>query len=589
MAEGSGLLDHRGQPIQSTYKKASPPKLGEAFGSRWDSNSAMSIAQMPGGGILQFNLDRLTLSDFRMMRDHYQVNASLSVLTFMIHQLDWKIECDNERIRKHVQDNMDRIWTQLVRAIGQAFWSGYSPSILQWDNDLTGRTVQLTKVKDLRPEECAVHWKLVDGWAPPDFPNKPKIRVYDGIDQIGMSWPVPTENTFWYPLLMENGDWYGRKLLRPAFTSWFFSILIHLFSNRYFERFGEPMPVGRAPYDDEIDINGKKVAGRDVMLGILQNFRSRGVVVLPSERSVVGNNVDYDYQIEYLESQMRGADFERYLTRLDEEISLALFTPLLMLRTADVGSYNLGTTHAQVYFQMLNALAGDMKQYIDKYIISRMVDYNFGLNAPRATIKFRKLGDEKSEMVVSLLQQLVAAGAAKPDLKELGEIAGLSLEEVEVITSDPNQDPNADPNADPNSKEDPAGKNADPKSKDGKGKASDSKGGSSGGGSSKASGRAAEAMYERLEAQFSKAFREGTFGNGFEPSVGFRRQFEDGLRSEGVTPERAARAYAIAEAIVADVATLGSDAFPSVEDVMRVVKHGITAAIGDAQNATNQE
>lgn len=585
MAEDSGLLDHRGQPIRSTYKKASPPKLGEAFGSRWDSNSAMSIAQMPGGGILQFNLDRLTLADFRMMRDHYQVNASLSVLTFMIHQLDWKIECDNERIRKHVQDNMERIWTQLVRAVSQAFWAGYSPSVLQWDNDLTGRTVQLTKVKDLRPEECTVHWKLVDGWAPPNWP-KPKIRVYDGIDQIGMSWPVPTENSFWYPLLMENGDWYGRKLLRPAFTSWFFSILIHLFSNRYFERFGEPMPVGRAPYDDEIDINGKKVPGRDVMLGILQNFRSRGVVVLPSERSVVGNNVDYDYQIEYLESQMRGADFERYLTRLDEEISLALFTPLLMLRTADVGSYNLGTTHAQVYFQMLNALAGDMKQYIDKYVISRMVDYNFGLNAPRAVIKFRKLGDDKSEMVVSLLQQLVAGGTAKPDLEELGNIAGLTLTEVKEVTAvDPGQDPNQQDGK-------PEDKNADPKSKDGKGKGSDGKGGDSGSGGSggsKASGRAAEAMYERLEAQFTKAFREGTFGNGFVPSVGFRRQFEDGLRAEGVTPERAARTYAVAEAIVADAAALGSDAFATPEDVMRVVKHGITAAIGDAQNATNEE
>lgn len=564
-----GLLDHRGNPIQSSYKKASPPKLGEAFGSRWDVNSSTTIAQMPGGGILQFNLDKLTLADFKMMKDHYQVNASLSVLTFMIHQLDWKIECDNERIRKHCQENMERIWTQLVRGISQAFWAGYSPSILQWENDLTGKTIQLTKVKDLKPEECCVHWKLVDGYAPPEYANKPKIRVYDGIEQIGMSWPIPTENSFWYPLLMENGDWYGRKLLRPAFTSWFFSILIHLFSNRYFERFGEPMPVGRAPYDDEIDINGKKVPGRDVMLGLLQNFRSRGSVVLPSERTPVGNNVDYDYQIEYLESQMRGADFERYLTRLDEEISLALFTPLLMLRTADVGSYNLGTTHAQVYMQMLNALSGDMKHYIDRYILSRMVDFNFSPTSPRATIKFRKLGDEKSEMVVSLLQQLVAAGAAKVDLNELGEIAGLSLTEVQEVTSEQQEDPKAKPEG-----------------KDGEGEDPDSKA-RDGGGESQASRRAVEAMYGRLEAQFGKAIREGTFGNGFVPSVGFRRQFEDGLRAEGVSAERAAHAYAVASAFVGDAAAMGPDVFGSVEDVMTVVKHRIAAVVEDAKNGAS--
>lgn len=583
MEQGSGLLDHRGRPVQSTYKKAAPPKLGEAFGSRWDMNSATQITQLPGGGLIQFNLDRLTIADFKMMRDHYQVNASLSVLTFMVHQLDWKIECDNERIRKHVQDNMDRIWTRLVRAISQAFWAGYSPSVLQWENDLAGRTIQLTKIKDLRPEECDVNWKLVEGYAPPGY-IPPKIKVYDGIQQVGLPWPIPTENSFWYPLLMENGDWYGRKLLRPAFTPWFFSILVHLFSNRYFERFGEPMPIGRAPYDDEVDINGTRVPGRDVMLGLLQNFRSRGAVVLPSERSTVGNNTDYDYQIEYLESQMRGADFERYLMRLDEEISLALFTPLLMLRTADVGSYNLGTTHAQVYMQMLNALAGDFKEYVDKYILSRMVDYNFGLNAPRAVIKFRKLGDEKSEMVVSLLQQLVAAGAAKVDLVQLGEIAGLTLEEVKEVTAPDGQDPNQQ---DPN-KQDP-NKNTDTKSKDGSGKSSDGKGGSSGSGSSggsKASRRALEAMYERLRAQFTKAFREGTFGNGFEPSLGFQRQFEDGLRSEGVTPEVAAHAYARSVAFVADVAALGAASFPSVEDVMNVVEHGLDAAVEDAKNAT---
>lgn len=562
---GPGLIDTHGRPLSTqNYKKASPPKLGEAFGSRWDS-SDFAYAQLPGAGILQFDLSRLTLADFRMMRDHYQVNASLSVLTFMVHQLDWEIECDNAKIRDHCQGNLERVWTKLVRAISQAFWAGYSPSILQWENDLSGRSVQLTKIKDLRPEECAVNWKLVDGWAPNPF-VKPKIKVYDGIQQIGMSWPIPTENTLWYPLLMENGDWYGRKLLRPAFTSWFFSILMHLFSNRYFERFGEPMPIGRAPYDEELDINGKKVAGRDVMLGLLQNFRSRGVVVLPSERSTIGTQTEYDYTIEYLESQMRGADFERYTMRLDEEISLALFTPLLMLRTADVGSYNLGTTHAQVYLQMLNALAGDMKEYIDNYVLARMVDYNFSPTSPRARIKFRKLGDDKSDMVVALLQQLIAAGKAKVDLNELGDIAGLTLTEVKEVTAD--GDPEQDPTKDP-------AENPDAGAKDGKSKGSDGGSKSKGGGETKASRRAVEAIYGRLEAQIIKAFREGTFGNSFVPSLGWQRKFEDAFRSEGMSVELATGTYERMTGWVTELVGLGTDAFSSAEDVMLIVKTGL--------------
>src|ERR1051326_3459868 len=125
----------------SLHKKAPPPKLGEAFGTTWQGIDK-TYASMPGGGIVQFNLDRLTLSDFRMMRDHYQINASLSVLSFMMHQLDWRIECDNDKIRKHCEDNLRRVWTRLVRALSQSFWAGYSPCILQWENDVAGKTIQ---------------------------------------------------------------------------------------------------------------------------------------------------------------------------------------------------------------------------------------------------------------------------------------------------------------------------------------------------------------------------------------------------------------------------------------------------------------
>jgi hypothetical protein len=418
------------------------------------------IFNMPGGGSVTFDLSKLRLSDFRTMRDHYQVNATLSVLTFMLHQMDWRIECDNKKIRDQVTLNMEQIWTPLIRALSQAFWSGYSPNVLQWENG--SKYIELTKVKDLLPEECLVNWKLVDGWAPPNN-LPPKIRVFDGIRLFGQNWPVPVDNSLWYPLLMENGDYFGKKLLRPVFTSWYFSILMHLFSNRYFERFGEPVPVGRASYEDEITVPAagggtKKVLGADLMVQILQNLRNRSVVVLPNDRTQIGqhggaHSTEFDYDIEYLESQMRGADFERYLMRLDEEISLGLFTPLLILRTADVGSYNLGTTHWSMYLNMLHAVASDIKYYIDNFILSRLVDNNWGKNAPRATICFRKMADDRKDLVLQMMQALIASGKAKPDLEQLGEIAGLTLTEVKILT-DPLTGAPSDPNASPTKKPD---------------------------------------------------------------------------------------------------------------------------------------
>jgi hypothetical protein len=479
--------------VSQQYKKAPAPKLGEAFGSRWNDQN-LTWSSLPGGGVVGFDLNRLTLADFRMMRDHYQVNASLSVLSFMMHQLQWRVECDNDTIRRFCHENIEQMWTRMVRAFSQAFWAGYSPNVLQWDNDMSNRRVVLSKIKDLLPEEARVNWKTVEGWAPPGH-GKPKLRVYDGIQIIGSGWPVPVDNTLWYPLLMENGDYYGKKLLRPAFTSWFFSIIMHLFSNRYFERFGEPVPVARAPYDEELDVDGSKVPGRQIMMSVLQALRNRSAVVLPDQRSVVGTETQYDYDIEYLESQMRGADFERYLMRLDEEISLALFTPLLMLRTADVGSYNLGTQHSLVYMQMLNALAGDWKEYMDHYVLGKMVDFNFGTNAKRATIKFRRLGDDRMDLVKTIMQQLIASGAGGPDLVELGEIAGMKLQEIQQITEPPAK-PAPEPEGEP---------------------------------STAAARKVAAQIYERMAPQIQKAFKDGRIDPNFKPSPGYQRQLADAL------------------------------------------------------------
>lgn len=69
----------------SNFRKAPPPKLGPAFGD-WSGPAAdQRWLELPGGALLQFDLDRLTLADYRSMRQHYQINISLAVLTFTLH------------------------------------------------------------------------------------------------------------------------------------------------------------------------------------------------------------------------------------------------------------------------------------------------------------------------------------------------------------------------------------------------------------------------------------------------------------------------------------------------------------------------
>ena len=494
----SGLVDVHGRPLSSkTYnKKASPPALGEKYGT-WGGPD-LQFFMLPGGGAIQFDLNMLDLSDYRQMRDHYQINSSLTVLMFLLHQMEWKITGVGDiKQREFYTEQMENNWTPLVRSKSTAFWAGYSPNVLQWENDTPNRRINLTKVKDLIPEDSHVNWKTVDGY------KTHKISVYDGIKQYGGP-TIPVVNSYWYPLLREYGDMSGRKLLRSAFQPWFFSILLHLFANRYYERFGEPTPIGRAPYEDEIRYNGVEMRGNKAMELILTGLRNRSVVVLPNEKTPYGDetNPDFDYQIEYLESQMRGADFERYMTRLDEEMSLALFTPILLMRTADVGSYNLGTQHSIIYQWLLNAIGGDWKYYIDWYLLRPMRDYNFGTNADMPRIKFKRMGQQNQELVKEMANAVVSTGRAKPDYEQLGEEAGLTLTEVQELTAGP-ADPAAASGGDRPATENRSMVNA-----------------------------VVDLLRDRVRAQVNRAFN-GKGLTELEISWGYQKQFEAALRDAG--------------------------------------------------------
>lgn len=433
------------------YRKSPAPATGPSFDNSW----LEPYQPFAGSPAIMFDVSKLTLADYSEMRNHPQVNASLSLMTFMLHQCDWYVECEDKAIADLVEENLRLIWTQLIRGVSTAYWAGYSPMVLEWDNANNGKNVFVSKVKDIPPGLSTVNWKEVDSsyrprpgdvQGPASNRIKPKVKVFDGIKKVGLQYPIPPEHSFWYPVLREHGNYYGRKLLASAFAPWYFSLLVHLFSNRYFERFGEPTPIGRAPFNEEYqfkDENGNDIelTGKQVVEQAMQRLRSSGSVVLPSDRDPTASvRSEYMYDIEYLESQMRGADFERYLARLDEEISLSIFTPMLLMRSGDRGSLNLGVQHTQTWLWSLNALAADLKEYIDPFICERIKAYNFTPNAPRVEWKIRPLGKDNVETIRSIITTLLRNGGTKVDLDDLGMALGMRLSEVrEVQGQDDNQ------------------------------------------------------------------------------------------------------------------------------------------------------
>jgi hypothetical protein len=426
------------------FRKADPPALGPSFeGAHPDWYlGPMGGTQSP---VLMFDLSRLTWLDYAEMRWHPQVNASLSLMTFMLHQMDWHIESEDKKAAAVVEENLRLIWTQLVRGLSTAYWAGYAPLVLEWENT-TDDKIFISKVKDLHPGEAVVNWKEVPSSyrPPPEYAHKiiPKVKVYDGISKFGLDYPIPPEHTLWYPVLREQNDWTGRKLLKAAFAPWFFSHLIHLYSNRYFERFGEPVPIGRYPSNEEFTVPGtdgaddRRMTSKQVVADAVLALRSGTSVLLPSDRDESASGArEYDYDLEYLESQMRGADFERYLSRLDEEISLSIFTPLLLLRSGERGSLNLGVQHTKTWLWSLNALGADIKEYIDPYICERIKAFNFSPNTAPCRWVPRAMGKDNDETIRAMMNALITGGHYRPEIDEMAVALGISLEKIPELLS----------------------------------------------------------------------------------------------------------------------------------------------------------
>jgi hypothetical protein len=206
----------------------------------------------------------------------------------------------------------------------------------------------------------------------------------------------------------------------------------------------------------------------------------------------------------------------------------------------------------QIYLWMLNAMNDDRKLYLDRYVLNKLTDYNFGPKAPRPQIIFRKLGNTNAELLNAMLTGLMQKDKIKLDVKELGQMAGMTIEEIEVTTADPASPTDPAPAA-PNGASNPA-----------KGSL---RGSLSNVGNVSATGKEIE---QRVRGQVELAFKNGTFGKDFNINMGFKRRFEKELAAQGVMfPIKTADdLFSKMDNWIADVVPLGMEEFSTPDNFL---------------------
>jgi hypothetical protein len=374
----------------------------------------------------KYNPDKITLETYDKIYKHYQVKAAIATLSFSIQQIEWFIKSDDPQIQRVVQLAVDRIWNSLIRSISKSFRYGYSPNVKVWElSKIDGKEYVVYKqIKDLDPKYCKVKLDKYGNYQ--GFYYKENNLLASNATMLGQL--VPPEYSFWYTSEMENGNHYGNSALKAVYKSWYFSEKMHVFCNRYYERFGEPLVVGRAPsvsYIKDPKTGAVKTA-QEAMREVIASIRSHSSAQLPSDQDEKGN---YVYDLKYLESQMRGFDFENYLSRLDREISFGLLFPALIMGGDKGGSYALGESQIQAFYTNLMGIMDNVVDYVNAYIIPQLVEYNFGPDK-EAKMSYQPLSASAKKNIHEMIMQIIKNKSYIPEIDQLEERSGMKLKKL---------------------------------------------------------------------------------------------------------------------------------------------------------------
>jgi len=95
--------------------------------------------------------------------------------------------------------------------------------------------------------------------------------------------------------------------------------------------------------------------------------------------------------------------------------------------SSKAGSYSLSQTHADMFLLGEEALLVDIENQINKYVIRRLVEYNFGAKAPQCYLKIERITDERKGFLKDIFMEMIKQGTAVPAAREIADVVGVPL------------------------------------------------------------------------------------------------------------------------------------------------------------------
>lgn len=393
--------------------------------------STSEITRVGGGTILsdmksiqaEHRPSAITLQELEDMSADPQIAAGMALIKMPIAAVDYTIACENpdeKEIPAFVNQCIRKIWQPFIRNALTALDFGFSAQEKRWKQDSDGRWV----------------WRTFLSLHPKDVELLRKGNDFFGFRQRSRSGqePVPAEKSFLFVNDMKFGNLYGTPRTWGAYNPWWLYKHLRRFAAVYFEKTASPLLEGRAPAQalvykadgttDQIDGMAKLYNEVLAKLGADTNK-----YVLDSTRNEQGQFL-WDVILKEL-SPGHGLSYIRFMSYLDVMKTRGMFVPdLTMFQLSDVGSRAMSQSHGEIYWALQAGLLGDLKGYIDLYLIDQLVRYNFGEDAPACFWEYQPLSPDTIEWLKRLVDRMVQSSVVLPDLQELESRLGIRLTQV---------------------------------------------------------------------------------------------------------------------------------------------------------------
>jgi len=381
----------------------------------------------------QYNPDDISVDTYNKLRMNAQIAAGLKVIKLPIIGQQWTTVCDDKDIGEFIDQLLRPMWYNLLTSTLTAVDFGFAAHEIVYD--VQDITLNRKYEKKSFFNKKAVVWKKFKSLYPDTVNIKlDEMENFDGIVQkwVGNNIRIPVEKSFIFT--HDKGDSFGNLFgvsrLKPAYDCWYWWISLVQFMMRYFERKGTPPVIVKFPLGQTKD--GTDHA--DIALEMGKALIGESVIAIPS---TTYENTPPKWDLNYLLDDKRGEMFLSALTFFENKMLRGMFVPertITQDSSSKAGSYSLSQTHADMFLLGEEALLVDIENQLNKYVVRRLIEYNFGAKAPQCYIKIERITEARKGFLKDVFMEMIKQGTAIPAAREIADVVGVPLTDEQETT-----------------------------------------------------------------------------------------------------------------------------------------------------------